>query len=273
MPIKHDDSGKRWVAMEFITPGTPEQVWQAMATGPGNTAWFAKTTIDERVGGAIRFDFGPDGKSVGEVISWEPPRTFGYVERDWMPGAPPVATEITITSRSGDQCIVRMVHSLFTSSDEWDDQLEGFEGGWPGFFDVLRLYLTHFAGQPAATFRVAETLHADQNEVWSLLTGALNLAGADVGQRRQAPSEAPRLSGVIEGVHQDRKTRSIMIRANQPTDGIAALGTYEAGAEARVSISLYLYGTNASEIAESAEKEWATWLRELVEGGARALPV
>jgi hypothetical protein len=24
MPIKKDDTGKRWVEMEFITPGTPE---------------------------------------------------------------------------------------------------------------------------------------------------------------------------------------------------------------------------------------------------------
>ncbi|ESZ18472.1 hypothetical protein X737_18045 [Mesorhizobium sp. L48C026A00] len=35
MPIKKDETGKRWVEMEFITP---EQVWRAIATGPGNTA-------------------------------------------------------------------------------------------------------------------------------------------------------------------------------------------------------------------------------------------
>ncbi|CAH2400009.1 hypothetical protein [Mesorhizobium ventifaucium] len=46
MPIKKGETGKRWVEMEFITPGTPEQVWRAIATGPGNTAWFTKTTID-----------------------------------------------------------------------------------------------------------------------------------------------------------------------------------------------------------------------------------
>ncbi|RWQ41889.1 MAG: SRPBCC domain-containing protein, partial [Mesorhizobium sp.] len=40
MPIKKDETGKRWVEMEFITPCTPEQVWRAIATGPGNTAWF-----------------------------------------------------------------------------------------------------------------------------------------------------------------------------------------------------------------------------------------
>ena len=50
MPIKKDGSGKRWVEMEFLAPGTPEEVWQAMATGPGNAAWFTRATVDERVG-------------------------------------------------------------------------------------------------------------------------------------------------------------------------------------------------------------------------------
>jgi uncharacterized protein YndB with AHSA1/START domain len=141
MPIKKDGTGKRWVEMEFVAEATPEQVWQAMATGPGNTAWFTKTTIEERVGGEIRFDFGAMGSSKGEVTNWEPPRRFGYIEREWSEGAPPVATEITITPHAGGTCVVRMVHSLFTSSDDWDDQMEGFENGWPAFFEVLRTYL------------------------------------------------------------------------------------------------------------------------------------
>ncbi|WP_287063079.1 hypothetical protein [Mesorhizobium sp.] len=66
MPIKKDETGKRWVEMEFITPGTPEQVWRAIATGPGNTAWFTKTMIDEHVGGRLHFDFGPNGASTAK---------------------------------------------------------------------------------------------------------------------------------------------------------------------------------------------------------------
>ncbi len=43
-----------------------------------------------------------------------------------------------MTARSGSTCLVRMVHSLFASGDDWDDQLEGFEGGWPSLFEILR---------------------------------------------------------------------------------------------------------------------------------------
>jgi hypothetical protein len=42
MPVKKDDSGRRWVEMAFLVRGTPEQVWRAIATGPGMSAWFTR---------------------------------------------------------------------------------------------------------------------------------------------------------------------------------------------------------------------------------------
>ncbi|MGE2733449.1 hypothetical protein [Mycolicibacterium vaccae] len=58
MTVKNDGEGRRWVEMEFLVPGSPEQVWDAIATGPGMSAWFTPTTVDEKLGGAIEFDFG-----------------------------------------------------------------------------------------------------------------------------------------------------------------------------------------------------------------------
>jgi len=111
MPLKKDDSGRRWVEMEFLVPGTPEQVWQAIATGPGMTSWFTPTQVDERVGGAIAFDFGDqhcgDDSSSGKVTAWDPPARFAYEEYGWSGEAPPVATEVTVTSHAGDRCVVR----------------------------------------------------------------------------------------------------------------------------------------------------------------------
>ena len=38
---------------EVEVPGTPEQVWQAIATAQGMSAWFLPTQIEEREGGAL----------------------------------------------------------------------------------------------------------------------------------------------------------------------------------------------------------------------------
>ena len=262
MPIKKDGTGTRWVEMEFITPGTPEEVWQAMASGAGNTAWFTNTTIDERVGGAIRFEFGAGMTSSGEVTRWEPPHRFGYVERDWSEGAPPVATDITITSRSGDQCVVRMVHSLFASSDDWDDQLEGFEKGWPGFFEVLRIYLAEFAGRNAASVQAMVTVEGNHLMVWKRLVDALGLAGADAGDHRTTSGSVAPLTGVIERVQQDRTMRFMVIRLERPAPGVALIGTHDVGTTVYASANLYFYDDDASRKAAAAEPQWREWLRE-----------
>ena len=49
--VKEAAPAMRSVAVEVEVPGTPEEVWQAIATGPGITAWFVPTEVEEREGG------------------------------------------------------------------------------------------------------------------------------------------------------------------------------------------------------------------------------
>lgn len=260
MPIRKDGTGKRWVEMELLVPGTPEQVWQAVATGSGNAAWFTMAEIGEQVGGVLRFDFGAMGDSSGEVTIWQPPRHFGYVERDWSEGAPPVATEITITGRSGGKCVVRMVHSLFTSLDDWDDQLESFESGWPAFFEVLRLYLADHAGQPAASFTLFGRAEGDQRSAWRKLTGKLALVDGDVGAEWRMSTGPEILAGRVVQVRQDPKQRFALAHLTEPAPGVALIGSYDRGEFTSLSLSLYLYGPRASEVAHESKARWQAWL-------------
>ena len=43
MSVKQEANGRRSVQVEFEVPGTPEEVWQAIATGPGISSWFVPT--------------------------------------------------------------------------------------------------------------------------------------------------------------------------------------------------------------------------------------
>jgi len=260
MPIKKDDKGNRWVEMETLVPGTPEQVWEAIATGAGNAAWFTKATIEEHVGGTLRFDMGSDMVSSGEVTVWEPPHRFGYVETEWMPGAPAIATEVTITAHSGNKCVLRMVHSLFSSSDDWDDQMEGFEGGWPGFFAVLRIYLSRFAGMPGASVRLMRGAKGDHRELFERLMDKLNLLGANVGDRRTLPPEPEALSGVVDEVQQTQVQRYVLMVLDEPGPGIALIGTYEMQEVVTLSGVIFFYGDDAAARAAASEPRWQAWL-------------
>jgi uncharacterized protein YndB with AHSA1/START domain len=259
MPLKKDDSGRRWVEMEFLVPGTPEQVWQAIATGPGMSAWFTTTEIEERVGGAVSFDFGDEniGEDIssGKVTAWDPPVRVAYEEYGWNGDAPPVATEVTVTARSGDRCVVRMVHTMVTEKDDWDGELESFETGWPGFFEILKVYLAHFAGTLAATVRASAVSSGGEAQAWSKMTGALNIAAANVGDRCETPADTPRLAGRVERIHQDAISREVMLRIDEPAQGIAVVGACTVGDEGRAMASIYLYGPDAADIAASEQQK------------------
>jgi len=250
--------------MELVVPGSPENVWKAMATGPGTTGWFTRTTIDEYVGGVIHFDLGADGSSKGEVTEWNPPQRFAYVEREWMEGAPPVTTEVTITPRPDGQCVVRMVHSLTAAVETWDHMLEGFEGGWPIFFEVLKRYLHYFPGQPADLLRVDAAGGPDDLENWRRITSALNLVDANTGERRSTSADAPRLAGVVEYVQQDQKARELILKIDQPMDGIAIIGSFKRGDEARGVVLIYLYGAGAQACLKQSQQEWTDWFTRLL---------
>lgn len=261
MSVVKEASGRRSVHMEFEVPGTPEQVWQAIATGPGISSWFVPSRVEEREGGALAFQLGGGMESTGVVTGWEPPHRFAYEERDWGPGAPPLATEFLVEARSGDACVVRLVHSLFASGDEWDSQMEGFEAGWPPFFEILRIYLTHFAGQPCAPLRLMGMASGSEAEAWESLVAALGLTGAAAGERgRTTAPDVPALAGVVERTGKGKNLHEVLLRLDEPAPGAALIGAYAWGGQSHVAISLHLYGERAAAAAERDEPVWQAWM-------------
>jgi hypothetical protein len=250
MPILLDKPGQRRVEMNFETPGTPQQAWAAMATGPGNAAWFARATIEERVGGQLRFDFMPGMSSQGEVTAWDPPHRFAYVEPEWEPGAPPIETEITLRPGDGSGSAVRMTHTIRTDSSRWDASLQNFEDNWPGFFKVLRNYLGHHADRPAASFQVMTQTSDALEAVWARMTGALGLVDAKPGEKRRVTGPQV-LSGTVEELFLE-----------QPV-GVAWVGSWRhAGSPVTASAAFYFYGDDAQDTVASAESAWQDWLAE-----------
>lgn len=257
MPVKKDASGRRWVELEFEVPGTPEQVWQAIATGPGMSAWFTPTVVEERVGGAMTFDLGPEMQSAAQVTVWEPPQRLGYEERDWSGEAPPLATEVVVETRSGGRCVVRMVHSLFTSRADWDDELESMERGWPGFIEVLRVYLAHFPGWRAASVRAMGRCQGSEAEAFEALRTKLGLSDVAVGDRRRVTLEdGPSFAGLVERV----EPKELMLRLDRPSAGVALFGAFTWDQKVQIAVSAYFYGDDADALAAREERAWQAWL-------------
>jgi uncharacterized protein YndB with AHSA1/START domain len=261
MSVKKEASGRRSVQVEVEVPGTPEEVWQAIATGPGISSWFVPTSFEEGDGApvAVTSDFGPGMESRSAVTVWDPPRSFTAQGEGWG-GSPPIATEWSVEARSGGVCLVRVVHSLFASTDDWDNQLEATENGWPGFFRTLRIYLSHFRGQRSAILQFVAPFAGSEAQAWDSLTTALGLKDLRVGQRWTAPAGVPALAGVAESVTQS--PYDALLRLDEPGSGVAVLGAFSCGGPSMVALSVYHYGDRAAETAAREKPRWQAWFEE-----------
>jgi hypothetical protein len=245
-------------------------VWAAIATGPGISAWFVPTQVDGRVGGKVACDFGGGMVSGSSITEWQPPHRFVAEDTTWLQDGSPVATEWTVEARSGGMCVVRVVHSLFASTDDWDNQLESTESGWPSFFRVLRLYLTHYRGQRSASMQ-AMAMGGDSTEaMWATLTRALGATSPKPGQRVRVENPgAAALVGTVEHVDHAAHGHGLQLRLAEPAPGALNVGAFSCNGMLMATIQAYLYGDRAAAAAGDQAK-WQAWLEQLFPAQAGA---
>lgn len=253
----------RSIEQEVEVAGTPEQVWQAIATGPGITAWFVPTDVTEAVGGVVRQSFGPgpEMQVEGRVRAWEPPRRFGYAER--AEGDEGMAFEFLVEARDQGTCVVRLVNSGFGYGDDWDAQYDSMDSGWRLFLHNLQLHLELFAGQPATSMMPMAMAagRGSRAEVWRLLADRLGIdRRPTTGSRLTAGADAPApFSGVVR-----RSTPGMVSMViDEPAPGTAFLAVEGTDDMVGVSIWFYLYGEAGAAAAVRDEPRWRAWLDEV----------
>ena len=170
-----------------------------------------------------------------------------------------MATEWTVEARAGGTCIVRVVHSLFAETDEWDNQLGSVESGWPSFFVVLRMYLSHFRGQPGAHFQVMAPVAGTAIEGWRASMDRLGLPSLAVGEKIQSQAGTAPLAGVVEKVGPESHPNQLIVRLDEPAPGAAVLSTCGMGEHSFFVGSFYFFGPKAAD-GLKAEQEWQGWL-------------
>jgi len=263
MPVKKDASGRRFVEAQTEVPGTPEDVWRAIATGPGISSWFVPSRVEERVGGTASATFGPGMEATATITAWDPPRRFAFESPGEMggPGSPAVATEWIVESRAGDTCLVRVVHSWFADTDEWDGQFEGQETGWACFFRVLRIYLTHYRGLPGAVLQTLSMTGEPVPNAWAHLMKDLGFSDAAERQHLKSRTTAPLLAGSVERVGAS-KDPELLVRLDQPAAGVAHFFAMAMGPQTCVSVRVFFYGDGAALIAAREDPRWQAWMNE-----------
>ncbi|MFE7330372.1 SRPBCC domain-containing protein [Streptomyces sp. NPDC057565] len=238
------------IEQETTLPASPEEVWNAIATGPGIDSWFmGRNEVEPREGGIAAMDTGGH-REESAVTAYEPGKCFATRTATAEDGRF-MAFEYLIEGRDGGSTVLRVVHSGVLG-DDWQDEYDALRRGWPFHLHTLREYLAHFPGRTGLpVFAMAPSGERPAQEVRAALTRALSLPSpVAVGAPAHAePADLPPLDGEVTWSDDER----IEVRA---ADGIYTFHHFPGV----VLMFHHLFGPDT----DGAEVAWRQWLTGLL---------
>jgi uncharacterized protein YndB with AHSA1/START domain len=165
--------GKPYEFRHAITvDATPAQIWDAIATGPGISAWFiGRTDID---GDRVRTTFGDDWIPTGTITTRDEPHHFAH-RSDTTDDGRFIAYDYLIEARDGGATTLHAVTSGFLPGDDWDTEYEAMGHGLALFHATLAEHLRHFPGRTPTTTTTVGPPVSDWPAAWKALRTQLDL--------------------------------------------------------------------------------------------------
>jgi uncharacterized protein YndB with AHSA1/START domain len=197
------------VTEEITLDATPEQVWEAIATGPGIDSWFmGHSEIEPRLGGGTSHSmFGEIGH--GTVTAYEPLKHFAY--RSDENNGEFMAFEYLLEAREGGSTVLRFVHNGFLG-DDWEEQYDALKVGDRMYLEKLAAYVRHFPGRSSVhnLFQPGPAV-PDRATAWPAFVAAFGLATPVAEGTTARPQVGP---STAEGTvtHADERNGCLIVR-------------------------------------------------------------
>ncbi|GAA1369849.1 SRPBCC family protein [Streptomyces beijiangensis] len=238
------------IELRTTLPASPEQVWEAIATGPGIDSWFmGRNEVEAREGGIAAMSTGGH-REEAVITAYEPRERFASRTATAEDGRF-MAFEYLIEGRDGGSTVLRVVHSGLLG-DNWQDEYDALRRGWPFHLHTLREYLTHFPGRTGVpVFALAPSGGRTALDVRAALAQGLSLPSPVVvgTQVHAEPAGLPPLDAEVVWSDDER----IELRAHQ------GIYTFHHGSGMAL-MSHHLFGPDT----DGAEAAWQRWLAALL---------
>jgi hypothetical protein len=237
------------IRREVELPGTPEQVWDAVATGNGAAGWMFPT--GEGAPSAVGEEW------AGHTVTvFDPPRHLAVrAESDEFTNA----LEYRIEAAPGG-AVLRYVHSGILTGD-WDAQYDGASRHTDFYLHSLGEYLGHFAGRKVTYVGASGPDDALEPSAFAAVRAALGLgADAVVGDRvaidvagaGRVDAEIDYLEDIFIGLRGDDALYRFYGRGGMGMPVFAGHHLFAEGAD-----------------REPAEAAWTAWLEQAIVGVRR----
>jgi len=240
------------VRKEIELDATPEEVWEAITTGPGIDSWFmGRNEVEPREGGTARMTL-PVWTLESIVTVWDPPNRFVIQTGEEADGRL-MAFEYVIEARGGGSTVLRFVHSGFLPGDDWETEYDALKSGDPMYLHKLAQYLKWFRGRTATPVDVYGPQVADREQAWAVLRRGLGLTGAVAeGDRvRLTPDGLAPIEGVVDFVSPE----TLGVRTG---DG---LYRFIHGLGGTVVLGHHIFSDDVDQ--KETEEAWQSWLSQL----------
>lgn len=245
--------GHHWEQHDEATvPASVEEVWDAIATGPGIDSWFmGRSEVEPGPDGAVRTSMGSYTMDTA-ITGWEPLHRLAHRGTDGPDGRF-IAFEYLIEGRETGSTVVRLVTSGFLPGDDWEGEFEAMTLGGAMYFATLIAYLTHFAGQAGRPITASGPPVSDWPSTWAALHRALGLSvSPQVGD--PARVTVPGLADV-EGVVDFINPQAIGIRTPD------ALYRFIRGYVGSIVLGHHVFTPDHTD--SHTTEAWQTWLTDL----------
>ena len=233
---------------EEEVPATPDEVWAAIATGPGLDSWFmGRNNVKGGVGGSVRTVFGDYAPDL-EITGWDPDRRFAY-RSGQAPDGRFIAYEFLIEGQAGGSTVLRTVTSGFLPGDDWAEEFEAMTLGGELYFRTLAEYLAYFAGR----FATPVTAFGPPGTDWTRDRASLCRAlGLTESPSRGDPAHLAGGVGPADGTVYLASAHAIAVRTQD------ALYRFMRGFGKPVIAAHHLFGADAE--PDLTQRAWEAWL-------------
>jgi uncharacterized protein YndB with AHSA1/START domain len=240
------------VRKEIEVDASPEEVWEAIATGPGLDSWFmGRNEVEPRKGGKVRMILSA-WTLESTVTVWDPPNRLVTETSEGEDGRL-MTFEYVIEGRGEGRTVLRFVHSGFLAGDDWETEYDALKSGDPMYVHKLAQYLTYFRGRSATPIDVYGPQVPDRDHAWEVLRRGLGLTRAvtEGDKVRLTPEGLPPIEGTVD--YASPETLGV-----RTTDG---LYRFIHGLEGTVVAGHHIFSDDVDQ--RETEQAWQSWLTGL----------
>jgi uncharacterized protein YndB with AHSA1/START domain len=243
------------ITQDLEVDASPQDVWEAVATGPGRDSWFmGRNEIEPRQGGRVGFSVG-DFTAEARVTVWKPPEHLVSTS-DPAPDGTFHQFEYRIEERSPGRSAIRYEHTGMLGG-EWEAEYEAMRQGDPMYLDKLVQYLTYFRGRFATPLDVQGPQVPSREHAMRAFRRGLGVSeDAALGDHvHLVPEGLAAEDGAIDYVSPNFlgvRTEDALYRFIYGFTGVAMIGHH-----------LFIEGIDQAR----AESDWRSWLEGLFAAG------